>query len=130
MLKVMSPFQQYADPFLFTFQHYIPVDQHMHYLKPITEWCLKNPELMKTIAANAVDFASQYHSLQGRSLYWKILLEKYARLMETPDMKSGDDVNNRSPFEPVPHSLCDKYEKQSTYWCPAMKSCYSGWKEI
>ena len=47
---------------------------------------------------------------------------KYARLMETPDMKSGDDVNNRPLFEPVPHSLCDEYEKQSTYWCPAMKS--------
>ena len=76
---------------------------------------------METIAANAVDFASQYHSLQGRSLYWKILLEKYAILMETPNMKSGYDVNNRSHFEPVPYSLCNKYKKHKTYWCPAMK---------
>ena len=30
MLKVMSPFQQYADPFLVPIKHYIPVDQHMH----------------------------------------------------------------------------------------------------
>ena len=30
MLKFMSTFQHDADPFLVTFKHYIPVDQHMH----------------------------------------------------------------------------------------------------
>ena len=30
VLKVMSPFQQYADPFLVPIKHYIPVDQNMH----------------------------------------------------------------------------------------------------
>ena len=125
----MSPFQQYADPFLVPFRHYIPVDQHMLYLKPIAEWCLKNPKLMETIANNAADFASRYHSLQGRSLYWKILLEKYARLMEAPNMKSDGDVDNRSPFQPVPDSFCDEYKKHSSH-CPAMKECYSDWKEV
>ena len=65
MLKVMSPFQQYADPFLVPFKHYIPVDQHMHYLKPITEWCLNNPELMETIAANTVDLLPNIIPFKG-----------------------------------------------------------------
>ena len=50
--------------------------------------------------------------------------------MEIPNMKNGDDVHNRSPFEPSPDSLCDEHEKHRTHWCPAMKSCYSDWKEI
>mmetsp|Transcript_13276 Transcript_13276/g.21598 ORF Transcript_13276/g.21598 Transcript_13276/m.21598 type:complete len:401 (+) Transcript_13276:1-1203(+) len=129
LLKVMSPFQQFSDPFLVPFKHYIPVDQHMHYIKPITEWCLKNPILMESIATEAADFASQFHSPEGRSLYWKILLEKYALLMDAPTTTTSGDVDNRSPFQPVPDHLCDFYEEHRDS-CPAMLGCYLGWKEV
>ena len=131
LLKVMSPFQQFADPLLIPFKHYIPVDQHMHYLVPIVKWCIENPTLMETITRNAVEFASQFHSIDGRSLFWNILLEKYAGLMEAPHPrnKRDKDKRNRAPFEPVPENLCKKYEATRQY-CPAMITCYSGWKNV
>jgi len=75
------PCEQWFEPLVIPYKHYIPVHHDFRNLPNLVIWAESHPNLVKQILKNGNDFAQQYLRQQGILLYAHTLLKKYSKLL-------------------------------------------------
>ena len=95
-----SGYQQYFQPFLEPWKHYVPVwnqtaDQGPEDLVEKVELAKAHDAEAKAVGENAYAFADSTFKPERRLCYWETLLKAYAHLQTTPPKKPGWAVRVR-----------------------------------
>ncbi|CAI5947383.1 unnamed protein product [Closterium sp. NIES-64] len=97
-----TPFAQFYQPLLQPWRHFIPTDHFFGDLFDRVEWARQHDTQVRHMIANAHRVAKWGCSLEGRKLYWAVLLVKYAaQALEDPSAVTRPDVVSTCPAPPA-----------------------------
>ncbi len=138
-----SGYQQYFQPFLEPWKHYVPVwnqtaDQGPEDLVEKVELAKAHDAEAKAVGENAYAFADSTFKPERRLCYWESLLKAYAHLQTTPPKKPGwvvrlrDHLTSRPGCGEVNRVNWGKYneaykvgvEPDDPGWAPNSKFCH------
>ncbi|GJP39308.1 hypothetical protein CLOM_g23692 [Closterium sp. NIES-68] len=101
MIRQDTPFAQFYQPLLHPWRHFIPTDHFFGDLFDRVEWARKHDKQVQHIIANAHRVARWGCSLEGRTLYWAILLVKYStQALEDPSAVQPPERVSTCPAPP------------------------------
>ncbi|CAI5991855.1 unnamed protein product [Closterium sp. NIES-65] len=102
MIRQDTPFAQFYQPLLQPWRHFIPTDHFFGDLFDRVEWARQHDTQVRHMIANAHRVAKWGCSLEGRKLYWAVLLVKYAaQALEDPSAVTRPDVVSTCPAPPA-----------------------------
>ncbi|CAI5473088.1 unnamed protein product [Closterium sp. Yama58-4] len=102
MIRQDTPFAQFYQPLLQPWRHFIPTDHFFGDLFDRVEWARHHDQQVRHMIANAHRVARLGCSLEGRTLYWAVLLVKYAaQALEDPSAVTRPDVVSTCPAPPA-----------------------------
>ena len=114
-----SGYQQYFQPFLEPWKHYVPVwnqtaDQGPEDLVDKVELAKAHDEEARALGENAFAFANITFKPERRLCYWETLLKAYAHLQTTPPKKPGWALRVRDHVTSRPG--CGEVSKGYWHW--------------
>ncbi|CAI5494568.1 unnamed protein product [Closterium sp. Naga37s-1] len=102
MIRQDTPFAQFYQPLLQPWRHFIPTDHFFGDLFDRVEWARQHDTQVRRMIVNSHRVAKWGCSLEGRKLYWAVLLVKYAaQALEDPSAVTRPDVVSTCPAPPA-----------------------------
>ncbi|CAI7827039.1 unnamed protein product [Closterium sp. NIES-54] len=114
MIRQDTPFAQFYQPLLQPWRHFIPTDHFFGDLFDRVEWARQHDAQVRHMIANAHRVARWGCSLEGRTLYWAVLLVKYAaQALEDPSAVTRPDVVSTCPAPPAKERMRPAQEESA-----------------